>query len=382
MANQLGLYIHIPFCSALCHYCDFAKTALYTSDHVTNYFRKAEADLLVWLGANEHPITSVFFGGGTPGLFTREYASLFDHIRPHLANEAEISLEANPHNITADNLAAWRGLGFNRLSIGIQTMDDQGLKVLTRDHSGSDAFAAMDLANKYFKNLNVDLIYGWPGQTAEIWRKDLEVVAAAGVTHLSLYCLTFEEQTTMGRKLRRGLVHAANDDTLAERYNYARRYLADVGFDHDEVSNWAKPGFSCRHNWLYWSDQPFIGIGAGAHGYLPQGDVGMRYSYSKDLKHFLRGDTHQIDPRAKDDWLLEYIGSSLRTIRGTDLELIARKTGLTLEPNGVIQRGVAEGMLSLGRSAQLVASEWFREVAWSLALYESLQTSKSELPEA
>lgn len=369
-----GLYIHIPFCAALCHYCDFAKTALYNDEQVKTYFASLQTDLRYWLARTDASISSVFFGGGTPGLFAAEYAPLMAIIHDRLADGAEVSLEANPNNITREKLLAWQNLGFNRLSIGVQSFDPRGLAYLTRDHDAPGAEASIEAALKVFPSLNIDLIYGWGRQDLASWSHDLSRASALGVPHLSLYCLTYEEGTTLGRKLRRGLVAREPDEALVKHYDLARLRLSEAGYNQEEVSNWAKPGFTCRHNWLYWSDRFFIGVGAGAHGYIESGAFGMRYSYAKELRRYLSREPYVEDPRSGDDWLLEYVGSSLRTQRGADLALIFQKTGLSFRPTPIIERGIKEGLVSVGTSIRLEPAEWFREAAWALELVASLRS--------
>ena len=174
----LGLYLHIPFCSSVCHYCDFAKTANFQEQHVEKYLQTLEWQLRAWRDALPAgtKFTSVFFGGGTPGLLGREYESLMRAVRDMLVAGAEVSLESNPGNVTEKKIAIWRDLGFNRISVGVQTFDPLGLRVLTRDHSCEDSKRALELAAKHFPKSNGDLIYGWPGQDIKIWQNDLESI--------------------------------------------------------------------------------------------------------------------------------------------------------------------------------------------------------------
>jgi oxygen-independent coproporphyrinogen-3 oxidase len=217
-STPLGLYVHIPFCSAICHYCDFAKTANYSDDHVAQYFSHLEHQLRGWksLLPPTQKFSSVFFGGGTPGLFTHQYDRLMTLIRDMSLAGAEISIEANPDNVTTEAISIWRSLGFNRLSIGVQSFDPRGLKDLTRTHSSRAARAAVELAAQYFPKSNADLIYGWAGQDANSWRTDLSELISTGVNHISLYALTYEGQTPFARAERRGIRAQVQDDVLAQ----------------------------------------------------------------------------------------------------------------------------------------------------------------------
>ena len=378
--GDFGLYIHIPFCSKLCHYCDFAKTANFGADHVQKYMATVERQFVGWMEKlGEHQVfSSVFFGGGTPGLLGHEYSSLMARIKPFLAHDAELTIEANPANVSLDRLKLWRDLGFTRLSVGVQSFSDEGLRVLTRDHTGADAERALELATTIFSRVNGDLIYGWPGQTDAIWHDDLVRMIACGVGHLSLYALTFEGHTPFARAERRGVLRAEDDDVLARRYSDARRILGGVGFAHDEISNWAKPGHACRHNWLYWTGAPYLGLGAGAHGFVADSSqLGMRYSYTGDLRKFLReaddGGPFEIieNDRTIDTWIMEYIGSGLRCASGIDEAKIEAR-GFRFAPTATVRRGLDEGLLIRNDGhITLDPAEWFRETAWGLALVES-----------
>lgn len=394
--DNWGLYLHIPFCSQICHYCDFAKTALYDDSLINQYFGRLRRDLQNMLAyytltIPDFKISSVFLGGGTPGLFAIEYEELVKLWAPFLTPTAEVSLEANPDNVTAEALGIWRDLGWNRLSIGVQSFQAEGLKFLTREHDAKVTVLALERALRYFPNLNIDLIYGWEGQSDEKWRADLSQALSIGVPHLSLYTLTYEPRTPIGRRQLRGLIPEAGDDILYQRYHIARDLLSSHGFEHDEVSNWCRPEYSCHHNWLYWQDQGFIGLGAGATGYHPDSaGPGIRYRIHPDLRGYLRRESiskaENITPesqissivghiggqieeeRDKESWLFEYVGSSLRSSRGTDLQRIYRKTGWEWRPRPTVARGLDQGQLILkdGQYLILTPEEWFRETAWSV----------------
>jgi oxygen-independent coproporphyrinogen-3 oxidase len=385
MIPKLGLYIHIPFCANLCHYCDFAKTANFDESHVDRYFNILSEQLSGWINrlGSDRKFSSVFFGGGTPGLFTKEYLDFFRKLEPALGSSAEITLEANPGNITPESLQFWQQLGVTRLSIGVQSFDPLGLKTMTRDHSESDAKRALDQALKIFTNVNGDLIYGWPGQTRASWIKDLETMTGLGASHLSLYALTFEGRTPFTMAQKRGVLNIMDEDEQAWRYDHACSFLAACGFDHEEISNWSKPGFSCRHNWLYWTASPYIGIGAGAHGFHDQDNTsfGTRYSYPGDLRTFLKtcrgqteGQTTETN-RTLHDWLTEYVGCALRCKAGVDLKLLQAK-GFQFTPTKLIEEGISRGMVLLSSDRiRLTEQEWFRETAWSSILLASIHAA-------
>lgn len=387
-SDDLGLYVHIPFCARLCHYCDFAKTANFDQNHIKNYFSTIERQLASWLQnvGKDRKFTSVFLGGGTPGLFSHHYTKFFEIIRPHLAERAEITLEANPHNIELNALQTWHALGINRISIGVQSFDPIGLKALTRDHSADESIEAIKLARSVIPNVNADLIYSWPGQTMASWAADLEKMIDLGVNHLSLYALTFEGNTPFARANRRGKLPAAPDETQEEFYLHAIKTLRKAGFEHEEISNWAKPGYSCKHNWLYWTAAYFVGIGAGAHGYVEtKNGIGMRYSYPGDLRVFLKDCSQgewssgliEDQDRELYEWLMEYVGCGLRTMRGIDLRKIAAH-GWKFIPTPMIDKGLSEGILKLHeQQLHLSAKDWFRETSWSRLVLECFHKNES-----
>ena len=187
----------------------------------------------------------------------------------YLDASSEITIEANPEHITEEKLKIWRDVGFNRLSLGVQTFNETGLKFLTRTHNEKSARASIELAMKHFSNVNADLIYGWSGQSEQTWLRDLEIMTAIRLQHVSLYSLTYEPATVIGRRKERGLIVPDTDERLAAYYDTAKTQLKKAGYLHEEISNWHTAGNEAFHNNLYWTAQNYIGVGLGAHGYLP-----------------------------------------------------------------------------------------------------------------
>ncbi len=395
----LGLYVHVPYCAALCPYCDFAKTANFTAEIQQRYLQQLVAHLRAWTAIpslrSKYPrgFSSVFFGGGTPSLFADEYRPLFDVLTPLLQPGAEVSLEANPDDITAARLKVWQQLGVTRLSMGVQTFQPEGLRVLRRVHSAAAAHHAIAAALDVFPALNIDLIYGWPGQSMDAWKADLQIAIALGIRHLSLYSLTYEGRTPLGRQETRGVVQRASDDHLADLYAVACELLGAAGYLHEEVSNWSLPGAACQHNWLYWQDQSFVGIGAGAHGYLadPHGP-GLRYAYGRSDRTFNQHALTSITDRPFDGptlsstfgvtvdqgrdldaWLTELVGSGLRTRHGIALDAALHRCHLLFQPTPVLQHGLNTGLLSIeAGQLRLAPQEWFREAAWCVEFLGSV----------
>lgn len=269
----LGIYLHIPFCQHICPYCDFttysgqdALIPAYVDALETAIEREGEA-------RQGRAVQTVFFGGGTPSLLEPEQiARLIDAIARGfpLESDAEITLEANPNSADQTRFAGYRAAGINRLSIGVQTTDRRGLRVLGRNHEARDAEAALVAARAAgFDNVSLDLIFGWPGQTREQWRRDLDTVLgwSDGPDHLSLYSLIIEPGTPMADAVVRGILHPAEDDLSADLYEDAIALLRDRGWLHYEIANFARsPELQSRHNRIYWRNGEYLGLGAGAHG--------------------------------------------------------------------------------------------------------------------
>lgn len=285
--GSLALYLHIPFCAHRCSYCDFNT---YTSlDDLKAPYADALAEEVVQVaGGAQRPAHTVFFGGGTPSLLP--VASLAHILAAvdrsfSLAAGAEISMEANPGTVDAAYLAEVRALGVNRLSFGVQSVISAELTLLERQHDFQTAVDAVRLARQAgFDNLNIDLIYGVPGQTLATWRHSMEAVLALAPEHLSLYCLTIEPGTPMQRWLNNGQIAPPDPDLAAEQYELACALMADAGFDHYEISNWARAGRHCAHNLAYWRNTEYLGLGAGAHGHA----AGYRYWVVKQPRVYLR----------------------------------------------------------------------------------------------
>ena len=293
-----ALYLHIPFCRQRCSYCDF-NTYTTLNDLQPAYVAALAAEmrqvgaLAAEAGEPRPNVRTVFFGGGTPSLLTVEQvAHLLGAARSTFAldDAAEITMEANPGTVSAGWLTAVRALGVNRLSFGVQSALPSELALLGRAHDFAAAVEAVAMATAAgFDNLNLDLIYGLPGQSVADWTQTLDAVlalaaATPAVAHISLYCLTIEPGTPMQRWLHGGTIVAPDADTAADQYELAGERLAAAGFGHYEISNWARPGRECRHNVVYWRNEPYLGLGAGAHGLAG----GYRYQVVRQPRGYVR----------------------------------------------------------------------------------------------
>ncbi|TAK68933.1 MAG: coproporphyrinogen III oxidase [Actinomycetota bacterium] len=276
--RPFGVYVHVPFCSTRCGYCDFNT---YTAGELgpgssrSSYLDAVLAEVRLArrvLGPAVPPATTVFFGGGTPTLLAPdELGRLLDAVATTfgIADDAEVSVEANPDSVDGAALQALRRNGFTRVSFGMQSASRHVLQVLDRTHTPGGALRAVaDARAAGFDHVNIDLIYGTPGETEQDWRDSLQAAASSGADHVSAYALVVEDGTRMAARVRRGELPAPDDDEAAARYLVAEEVLSGSGMRWYEVSNWAKPGGECRHNLGYWRGDDWWGLGPGAHSHV------------------------------------------------------------------------------------------------------------------
>jgi oxygen-independent coproporphyrinogen-3 oxidase len=283
-----GLYAHLPFCTVHCTYCPFAiSTDVSQQDAYTDALLR-EIDT-----APRDALDSIYFGGGTPSRtslenLSRAFAAIHEHFD---VVDAEVSMEANPEDVTAEALASWRAMGVNRLSIGVQSLDDAELRAIGRVHDRARAIEAVRAAAATGLRTNLDLILGLPQQTVDSFRETLDIAVALGAGHLSLYMLDLEERTPLQVQVARGRVTIPEDDFIAEGYMEAIRFLADAGLQQYEISNFARAGEECRHNLRYWTRGEYYGFGLGAHSFID----GERFANTRDMHRYL-----ELAPRARD----------------------------------------------------------------------------------
>jgi len=276
--NGNSLYIHIPFCIHRCGYCDF-NTYAGLQGLIPAYSQAlcAELEYLSQSVKGQLPIHTIYFGGGTPSLVTaNQLAEILSTVKDYfnLQPSPEITLEANPGTVSCEYLSQVHRLGINRISFGMQSADQNELALLDRQHTYEDVLKAVRWSRKIgIDNLNLDLIFGLPSQTLDSWLKSVETAIALQPEHLSLYSLTLEHGTPLQRKVKTGILPEPDSDTAADMYEAASERLAKAGYIQYEISNWAlanKAGdqYSCKHNLQYWRNLPYLGVGAGAHGYI------------------------------------------------------------------------------------------------------------------
>ena len=322
----ISLYIHIPLCVKKCAYCDFASFAgrmAHRDRYVQAVCREIRAQAAFF---GKRSLRSVFFGGGTPTLLTgAQIRAIMDTVRECfvLLPDAEISMEGNPGTLTRDNLKAYRAAGVNRLSLGVQSMDDGLLAAIGRIHTAAQAEEAAAMAREAgFDNLNLDLMYGLPGQSAAQWRETLQKAIALSPEHLSCYSLILEEGTPLYEAVQAGMCAALPCDNIIEEMDdITARLTRENGYAHYEVSNYARPGRTCRHNVVYWECEPYLGVGLGAHS-----DVdGRRFYNPEDWEAYLEmaesGETARQTEgeNRREDRMFERMMMGLRQVQGVDM---------------------------------------------------------------
>lgn len=341
---SLGIYIHWPYCRSKCPYCDFYKEIrkdVPQEEIVDGYLEDLEF-YRQYTGGRQ--VSSIFFGGGTPSLMEpRQVGRLIDYINSvwGLTPEAEISLEANPNSHYPQMFADLHRAGINRLSLGVQALNDDDLRFLGRTHNLKQAYAAVDEVLKNFDNHSIDLIYARPNQSLSSWEKELKQAAAMGLKHISLYQLTIEDGTVFSRKGIKPL----DDEAAAEMYLATENLLQSFNYQKYEVSNYALPGFESRHNLLYWTGQDYIGVGPSAHGRLTvfNGDLkqnsGARNSRAHDkLKQNLPAPvfyatTHRcrLEKISAEERAEELLLMGLRLVFGIDKAAFEKNCGIRLD---------------------------------------------------
>jgi len=336
--EKFGIYVHIPFCAARCDYCDFA-TWTDRAHLVDDYVDACIADLTRRDTAGLPDATSVFFGGGTPSLLAADQLARILDAVPRTA-DAEVTVECNPDSVDLAKLRTYRRAGVNRLSFGVQSMVPRILAALGRTHDPANVARAIAAARDAgFTRLNVDLIYGTPGETVEEWRASLEGAVALGVPHVSAYALTVEPATPLGRRVAAGAA-APDDDTQADAYLLADELLGAAGLEWYEVSNWATRGEECRHNLLYWDEGEYVGIGCAAHGHT----AGRRWWNVRTPERYIEairagtsaeGGAERLDPAPRAE---EACALALRTRSGAVIAPAAAAVVDDLAGSGFVRR--------------------------------------------
>lgn len=349
-----GLYLHCPFCSVVCPYCDFA--VLTGRPAARRRFAESLAREIALRAGAPFSFETVYFGGGTPTAQTpEELALVLEAARRHLSvgPDARVFLEANPEDVTPESLAAWRELGVGTLSLGVQSFDDEALRLLGRRHSAEQARRSVELALEAgFATVSVDLMFALPGRDEASWRRELEQATRLGPGHVSCYQLTFHEGTPFHAKRERGELTEPGEDEQAGLFHLTHELLGEAGYEAYEVSNFAKgPEHRSRHNRKYWRHEPYLGLGPSAHSF----DGRRRWWNERELAPWQERLERGALPVAEAETLepgqlaLEALLLGLRTTEGVDFDALRLRTGLDLLPANerVVDRLVGDGLARL-----------------------------------
>lgn len=364
-----GIYIHIPFCRQACHYCDFHfSTHLKNQNDVVSAIVK---ELITRKNYFNESVKTIYFGGGTPSLLTTgQIEAILETISIHfaVADDVELTFEANPEDISLERSVQLKDLGINRLSIGIQTFNEEKLKWMNRAHDLDQTYQAFEYArNAGFQNISLDLIYALPNVEDNYWKEDLDRAVGLGPEHISLYGLTIEEKTVFGSQKKKGVLKEVSEDLAADQYFFAVEFLKENGYQQYEISNFGKPDHYSRHNLAYWAGTSYLGVGPGAHSF----DGGSRQMNVRNNHQYLRAIGHEqiyfeVEHLTLTDLINERILTSLRRSIGIDLEELKEKFDLDLIEafplliEGFIGKDLmihADGHLKLTTAGFLVADE-------------------------
>lgn len=359
-----GIYLHVPFCHSKCIYCDFYSIA--DRRLLAEYARGVIREYVARKDELSEPIRTIYLGGGTPSILPID---LLSEIVSHLPlNEVEeFTIEVNPEDVTTENVTMWRELGINRISMGVQSLDDDMLKWMRRRHTATDALTAIETIRAGgINNISCDLIYGLPGLSAESWRKDLTRLLSMPINHLSAYCLTYSRGTALYHQWEQGKVIPAEDDLIASQFAILRDETARAGFEHYEISNFARPGFKSRHNSLYWSPQgKWLGLGPAAHSF----DGSVRRIDIANTRKWLEmlPEPYEIDEEDELNRINDLTMTGLRTAQGLDLAIFDDGTRSKIEQDAqpFLETGKMHrngGVLTINRDYWLVSDSIIREL--------------------
>ncbi|MEI6883996.1 MAG: radical SAM family heme chaperone HemW [Bacteroidota bacterium] len=326
-----GIYLHIPFCKSKCPYCNFFSVASLSSKTAFVEALLLEMDLQRnYLGGRL--VSTIYFGGGTPSVLeATELCLILSKLNEtfSISPDAEITIEVNPDDVTAQNLESWLHTGINRLSIGVQSFSDKDLKYLGRIHSGKQSELALKLAlEKGFSDLSADFIFGLPGQSDDDFAINLERAVNLGIPHISAYSLTVEPDTAMAVMIRKGLLQEPDDEEQSRKFSFLMEYLRSRGYEHYEISNFCLPGYYSKHNSSYWTAEHYLGLGPSAHsfnGASRQWNVSGISKYCRQLSQGM--DFFESEVLSQGQKYNEYVMVSLRTMWGSHINHIATEFG-------------------------------------------------------
>jgi len=334
VTEPFGIYVHVPFCEQKCAYCDFFTVTDPTKSHplFDSWLDLCLTELRLWIAQipalTNRPISTIFFGGGTPSLLpAAQFAKFISNIREEfpLAADAEISLETQPATLTPEDFTAMTAAGINRFSVGVQTFNPRLLSPTARRHTVEETETTLSLVRATGAAFSMDLICALPGQTIDEWQKDLDRAITFGPDHISVYEMTYHAGTDYYRQWKKGRITQTDDAARIKMFKHTAACLTVAGYDHYEISNYAKPGYQSRHNRIYWTLGDFVGLGAGAHSYIQR----HRYANPRsagDYAKAIRAGRLFAKPHDSSDpdvTLVENLQMALRLTEGVDLDWLA-----------------------------------------------------------
>ncbi|MBT0606806.1 radical SAM family heme chaperone HemW [Aequorivita echinoideorum] len=324
-----GIYLHIPFCKQACHYCDFHfSTSLKKKDELLAALCQ---ELVLRKDEIAETVETIYFGGGTPSLLSSEdlrflISEIYRNYK--ISDNPEITLEANPDDLSENLILQLSKSPINRLSIGVQSFFEEDLKLMNRAHNAHEALKSIELAKKYFENISIDLIYGIPKMSEKRWRKNLEIALSLGIPHLSCYALTVEPKTALEKFIKKGIVAPVNDAMAKKHYEILRTETKQAGYENYEFSNFGKPGYHSRNNTAYWEGKPYLGIGPSAHSYNGKIRSWNVANNSKYIRSIEAGELpSEWEILSAKDKFNEYIMTGLRTQKGISAQKILNDFG-------------------------------------------------------
>ncbi|MFS5903068.1 radical SAM family heme chaperone HemW [Streptococcus agalactiae] len=348
LKKPTSAYVHIPFCTQICYYCDFSKVFI-KNQPVDAYL---QALIREFRSYDITELRTLYIGGGTP---TSISAVQLDYLLTELSRDLnlntleEFTIEANPGDLTVDKIEVLQKSAVNRVSLGVQTFNDKHLKRIGRSHNEAQIYSTIDaLKTAGFQNISIDLIYALPGQTMDDVRSNVAKALSLNIPHLSLYSLILEHHTVFMNKMRRGKLHLPTEDLEAEMFEYIISEMERNGFEHYEISNFTKPGFESRHNLMYWDNVEYYGVGAGASGYLD----GIRYRNRGPIQHYLKGVSEgnarlSEEVLSKNEMMEEELFLGLRKKEGVSIGKFQQKFGTSFEKRygQIVQELQSDGLL-------------------------------------
>ncbi|HEO5627685.1 TPA: oxygen-independent coproporphyrinogen III oxidase [Streptococcus agalactiae] len=348
LKKPTSAYVHIPFCTQICYYCDFSKVFI-KNQPVDAYL---QALIREFRSYDITELRTLYIGGGTP---TSISAVQLDYLLTELSRDLnlntleEFTIEANPGDLTVDKIEVLQKSAVNRVSLGVQTFNDKHLKRIGRSHNEAQIYSTIDaLKTAGFQNISIDLIYALPGQTMDDVRSNVAKALSLNIPHLSLYSLILEHHTVFMNKMRRGKLHLPTEDLEAEMFEYIISEMERNGFEHYEISNFTKPGFESRHNLMYWDNVEYYGVGAGASGHLD----GIRYRNRGPIQHYLKGVSEgnarlSEEVLSKNEMMEEELFLGLRKKEGVSIGKFEQKFGTSFEKRygQIVQELQSDGLL-------------------------------------